>query len=284
MTSQRARIGCSGWSYDDWRWVEQVPGDFLFAVKASRYLTHMKRLREIADAVARFWEPLEPLRRGRRLGPVLWQLPENFHRDDDLLAGDDKRRPLPDARPTGAVAYLRLHYGHRGRGGNYSEAELDGWRRRIAAWLATARVRLPQQRLEGLRARQRPLPEAGLVGGRRGVARGMAADATTAAEFVPASRSLVTLRRAAAECRGCPLWKDATQTVFGAGPRKAELMLVGEQPGDRQDIEGAYIPAKRSWASRAANIVDSCAPYRGHNCPFSRSTRGKCRAVVELLI
>lgn len=66
----------------------------------------------------------------------------------------------------------------------------------------------------------------------------MAADATTAAEFVPASRSLVTLRRAAAECRGCPLWKDATQTVFGAGPRKAELMLVGEQPGDREDVKG----------------------------------------------
>ncbi|HMJ74102.1 MAG TPA: DUF72 domain-containing protein [Solirubrobacterales bacterium] len=94
----RVRIGCSGWSYKDWRgglypdglparrrleryaevfdtvevnstfyrlpksktiegWVNQVPGDFLFAVKASRYLTHMKRLREIADAVARFWEP-----------------------------------------------------------------------------------------------------------------------------------------------------------------------------------------------------------------------------------
>ncbi|HWM62604.1 MAG TPA: UdgX family uracil-DNA binding protein [Solirubrobacterales bacterium] len=66
----------------------------------------------------------------------------------------------------------------------------------------------------------------------------MAADPTTAAEFVPASRSLATLRRAAAECRGCPLWKDATQTVFGAGPRKAELMLVGEQPGDREDVEG----------------------------------------------
>lgn len=141
-------------------------------MKASRYLTHMKRLREIADAVARFWEPLEPLRHRRRLGPVLWQLPENFHRDDDLLTsaldelpparhcfefrhsswfanpvrrlleergaslaiGDDKRRPLPDARPTGAIAYLRLHYGHRGRDGNYSEAELDDWRRRIAAW------------------------------------------------------------------------------------------------------------------------------------------------------
>ena len=213
------RIGCSGWSYKDWRgslypdglpqkrwleryaevfdtvevnatfyrlpkestvrtWVEQVPGDFLFAVKSSRYLTHMKRLHEITDAVARFWEPLEPLRRGRRLGSVLWQLPENFHRDDDLLAsalgelprarhcfefrheswfvpavrellaehgaslaiGDDKRRALPEAKPAGELAYLRLHYGHRGRGGNYSETELDGWRRRIDGWRARREV------------------------------------------------------------------------------------------------------------------------------------------------
>jgi uracil-DNA glycosylase len=66
----------------------------------------------------------------------------------------------------------------------------------------------------------------------------MAAEAKSAAEFVPTSRSLATLRQAAAGCHGCPLWKDATQTVFGAGPRKAELMLVGEQPGDREDIEG----------------------------------------------
>jgi uracil-DNA glycosylase family protein len=60
----------------------------------------------------------------------------------------------------------------------------------------------------------------------------------SAADFVPDSRSLRTLREAAEGCRGCPLYKDATQTVFGAGPRKAELMLVGEQPGDREDIEG----------------------------------------------
>lgn len=61
---------------------------------------------------------------------------------------------------------------------------------------------------------------------------------TSAAEFVPDSRSLRMLRQAAAECRGCPLWQDATQTIFGAGPRKAKLMLVGEQPGDREDVEG----------------------------------------------
>jgi len=66
----------------------------------------------------------------------------------------------------------------------------------------------------------------------------MAAAPDSAAEFVPASLSLPKLRRAAAGCRGCPLWKDATQTVFGVGPRKAELMLVGEQPGDREDREG----------------------------------------------
>jgi len=66
----------------------------------------------------------------------------------------------------------------------------------------------------------------------------MTTEADSAAEFVPASRSLPTLRRAAEGCRGCPLWEDATQTVFGAGPRKAELMLVGEQPGDREDVEG----------------------------------------------
>jgi DNA polymerase len=55
----------------------------------------------------------------------------------------------------------------------------------------------------------------------------------------PARRSLPALREAAAGCRACPLWQDATQTVFGEGTRTARLMLVGEQPGDREDIEGA---------------------------------------------
>lgn len=63
-------------------------------------------------------------------------------------------------------------------------------------------------------------------------------ESTSAAEFVPDSRSLRILRQAAAECRGCPLWRDATRTVFGSGYKKAKLMLVGEQPGDREDIEG----------------------------------------------
>lgn len=63
-------------------------------------------------------------------------------------------------------------------------------------------------------------------------------EATSAAEFVPEGRSLRALKEAAGECRGCLLWADATQTVFGAGPRKAKLMLVGEQPGDKEDLEG----------------------------------------------
>jgi DNA polymerase len=57
--------------------------------------------------------------------------------------------------------------------------------------------------------------------------------------FVPESpRSLVDLREAAAGCRGCHLWEPATQTVFGEGPEGARVVLVGEQPGDREDQEG----------------------------------------------
>jgi len=50
--------------------------------------------------------------------------------------------------------------------------------------------------------------------------------------------SLQTLREEAAHCRACPLWKDATQTVFGEGPAHAPAMLVGEQPGDKEDLAG----------------------------------------------
>src|ERR1700709_2343124 len=53
-----------------------------------------------------------------------------------------------------------------------------------------------------------------------------------------ASPSLKTLREEAAHCRACPLWKNATQTVFGEGPQDAQLMLVGEQPGDKEDLAG----------------------------------------------
>lgn len=62
--------------------------------------------------------------------------------------------------------------------------------------------------------------------------------AESATDFLPGERGLTVLREAARSCRGCELWKDATQTVFGEGSGRAELMLVGEQPGDREDQEG----------------------------------------------
>jgi len=53
-----------------------------------------------------------------------------------------------------------------------------------------------------------------------------------------ASTSLKTLRQEAADCRACPLWKGATQTVFGEGPQAAQVVLVGEQHGDKEDLAG----------------------------------------------
>src|SRR5436305_3632818 len=61
---------------------------------------------------------------------------------------------------------------------------------------------------------------------------------SSAAEFLPRGRSLEALARAAEGCRGCPLYEDATQTVFGQGRSSARLLLVGEQPGDKEDKEG----------------------------------------------
>jgi DNA polymerase len=60
----------------------------------------------------------------------------------------------------------------------------------------------------------------------------------SAADFLPPHPTLTRLREAAAGCRGCHLWVDATQTVFGEGPRTADVMFVGEQPGDQEDLQG----------------------------------------------
>lgn len=61
----------------------------------------------------------------------------------------------------------------------------------------------------------------------------------SASDFLPPERSLPTLSEAVQRCQGCGLYAYATQAVFGEGPRDAELMLIGEQPGDREDIAGA---------------------------------------------
>jgi uracil-DNA glycosylase len=67
----------------------------------------------------------------------------------------------------------------------------------------------------------------------------VARQSETAAPLVPERPTLPRLREAAAGCRACPLWQTGTQTVFGEGTRSAEVMLVGEQPGDREDREGS---------------------------------------------
>jgi uracil-DNA glycosylase len=56
--------------------------------------------------------------------------------------------------------------------------------------------------------------------------------------FLPRRRDIPALRRAAASCKGCDLWRDATQTVFGKGRSDAPMVLVGEQPGDQEDRRG----------------------------------------------
>ena len=146
-------------------WVQQSPPGFLFAVKSSRYLTHVKRLTDMEQGVARLLERLEPLTASPKMGPMLWQLPGNFRRDDarlafalehlpagrhafefrheswfadDVLAalrshgvalaiGDHPERPWQPHELTADFTYVRLHYGHRGRRGNYSATELDVW-------------------------------------------------------------------------------------------------------------------------------------------------------------
>jgi DNA polymerase len=67
----------------------------------------------------------------------------------------------------------------------------------------------------------------------------MAKETGSAAPFVPKTTSLGTLSAAAQACRGCDLYKHATQAVFGEGPRSARVMFVGEQPGDQEDRQGA---------------------------------------------
>jgi uncharacterized protein YecE (DUF72 family) len=147
------------------RWVDTTPGDFVFAFKASRYLTHVKRLQELPGHVDLLLERIEPLVRSPKLGPMLWQLPPTFARDDERLAGALEQLPaglrhafefrheswfaddvfellrrygvalvVADRARTPALrrdeltadfAYVRLHEG-KDRG-NYSHAALGRW-------------------------------------------------------------------------------------------------------------------------------------------------------------
>jgi DNA polymerase len=78
----------------------------------------------------------------------------------------------------------------------------------------------------------------------------------SAAEFLPARESLKSLREAAAGCRGCDLYEDATQTVFGEGRKSSRVMFVGETPGDREDRAGRPFvgPAGRELDKALARV------------------------------
>jgi uncharacterized protein YecE (DUF72 family) len=162
------------------RWVDQTPSEFLFSIKASRYLTHVKRLRGLGPGLERFLERIEPLLASPKLGPLLWQLPPTFRRDDQRLSEALARLP-PDLRNciefrhpswfgeetyallrehgvalvigdrpsvdafqahelTAGWTYVRFHAGSRGRRGNYSDSELREWAARLRGWSRTHEV------------------------------------------------------------------------------------------------------------------------------------------------
>jgi uncharacterized protein YecE (DUF72 family) len=212
------RVGCSGWNYDSWkqpvyhgrpashwlrlyaelfdtvevnatfyrlptraaveRWAEQSPEGFVFTIKGSRYLTHYTRLTRMEEGWDLLWSRIEPLAQAGKLGPVLWQLPPRFARDDErldealralppighcfefrhpswfcdpvyeilehhraaLVIGVQPDRPFQELRLTTGWTVIRFHYGSRGRRGNFSETELREWRDTIDGLRRDARV------------------------------------------------------------------------------------------------------------------------------------------------
>jgi probable DNA metabolism protein len=128
------------------------------------------------------------------------------------------------------------------------------WRSYYASIFNPARLKVQAMRNEMPKKYWRNLPEASLIkpliAGAVRNTEAMIANAATEphkaqrapepimSPYKSSGGDLETLRAEAADCRACPLWKDATQTVFGEGPRQARIMLVGEQPGDKEDLAG----------------------------------------------
>ena len=159
-------------------WVRRTPEDFVFAAKASRYLTHIRRLREFDTGLKRYYDSIAPLAESPRMGPVVWQFPATFRRDDERLAaaleklpagrhcfefrheswftgevydllsrhgaalviGDSPKWPFQAHVLTTDWTLVRFHHGRRGRRGNYSERELEEWAQRIREWRSRAEV------------------------------------------------------------------------------------------------------------------------------------------------
>ena len=130
----------------------------------------------------------------------------------------------------------------------------ETWRRYYASIFNPARLKVKAMQTEMPKKYWRNLPEASLIkplieGAERATGAMIAAAATdphkpqkrleaVLMRETAATDDLETLREEAVHCRACPLWKDATQTVFGEGPKEATIMLVGEQPGDKEDLAG----------------------------------------------
>jgi DNA polymerase len=108
-----------------------------------------------------------------------------------------------------------------------------------------------------------------------------AAEPNDATPFLPERRSLKALREAAAGCRGCHLWRGATQAVFGEGLKRARVMLIGEQPGDKEDLAGKPFvgPAGRELdrGLEAAGIVREEAYVTNVVKHFKFEERGRRR-------
>ncbi len=85
----------------------------------------------------------------------------------------------------------------------------------------------------------------------------MEVETGTAAAFLPDRLTLPALREASRGCTACPLWRTGTQTVFGEGLKRARLLLVGEQPGDREDLAG------RPFVGPAGRLLDEALVEAG---------------------
>ena len=131
----------------------------------------------------------------------------------------------------------------------------ETWRRYYASIFNPARLKVKAMQTEMPKKYWRNLPEASmikpLIAGAERLTNTMIANAATephksqqrpeasmTGKRATAAGDIETLREQAADCRACPLWKDATQTVFGEGPPHPRIMLVGEQPGDKEDLAG----------------------------------------------
>lgn len=141
----------------------------------------------------------------------------------------------------------------------------DLWRSYYRATFNPARIKLDMMRREMPVRHWATLPETNIIPEMLAEAEERIAEmvkhtegfAESAADYLPDAHDLSSLRQASKNCKGCPLYKDATQTIFGEGPARARYMLVGEQPGDQEDLQGhAFVGPAGQMLDRALDEAD----------------------------